>query len=198
MEDDNQGDDMNFGDGGGVRMVFRMPGSDDVSFHNIAEGKKVDQRELGGKTYIITDSIRKLNWKVTGETKTILGHNCMKAISQRTQENMRMTMDNGEAKREKVTDTLNITAWFATDMPGSFGPDTYQGQLPGTILEIDVNNGRNSFKAIEISPKVDVAKVKEPSKGKKTTQEEFAKEREKLFEEMQRNGPGGMRVNIRN
>ena len=109
-----------------------------------------------------------------------------------------MTMDNGEAKREKVTDTLNITAWFATDMPGSFGPDTYQGQLPGTILEIDVNNGRNSFKAIEISPKVDVAKVKEPSKGKKTTQEEFAKEREKLFEEMQRNGPGGMRVNIRN
>lgn len=198
VEDDNQGDDMNFGDGGGVRMVFRMPGSDDVSFHNIAEGKKVDQRELGGKTYIITDSIRKLNWKVTGETKTILGHNCMKAISQRTQENMRMTMDNGEAKREKVTDTLNITAWFATDMPGSFGPDTYQGQLPGTILEIDVNNGRNSFKAIEISPKVDVAKVKEPSKGKKTTQEEFAKEREKLFEEMQRNGPGGMRVNIRN
>jgi GLPGLI family protein len=72
--------------------------------------------------------------------------------------------------------------------------------LPGTILEIDINNGRNTFKAIEISPKVDVAKIKEPSKGKKVTAEEFAKEREKLMQEMMQNGggPGGMRINIRN
>jgi GLPGLI family protein len=75
----------------------------------------------------------------------------------------------------------------------------YQGQLPGTILEIDVNNGRNIFKAVEISPKVDVAKIKEPTKGKKATPEEFAKEREKLMQEMMQNGGGpGMRVNIRN
>jgi GLPGLI family protein len=110
-----------------------------------------------------------------------------------------MSMENGEAKREKVMDTMNIVAWFTNEIPGSFGPDTYQGQLPGTILEIDVNNGRTSFKALEISPKVDVAKIKEPSKGKKVTAEEFAKEREKLMQEMmQNNGGPGMRVNIRN
>ncbi len=51
---------------------------------------------------------------------------------------------------------------------------------------------------MEISPKVDVAKIKEPSKGKKVTAEEFAKEREKLMQEMmQNNGGPGMRV-IRN
>jgi GLPGLI family protein len=123
----------------------------------------------------------------------------MKATSQRTQESMRMTMDNGEAKREKVIDTLNIVAWFTNEIPGSFGPEMYQGQLPGTILEIDVNNGRNSFKAVEVNPKVDVAKIKEPSKGKKATNEEFVKEREKLFQEMQQNNGGpGMRFNIRN
>jgi len=201
VEEEAQSDETAFNDGGGVRMFFRMPGANDVVFHNIAESKKVEQRELADKNYIITDSIRKLNWKVAGETKTILGHNCMKATTQRTQESMRMTMENGEAKREKVIDTLNITAWFATDMPGSFGPDMYQGQLPGTILEISVNDGKTSYKAIEISPKVDVAKVKEPSKGKKTTQEDFAKEREKMMQEMQRNGgPGGpgMRINVRN
>jgi GLPGLI family protein len=155
---------------------------------------------LGGKSYIIADSIKKLSWKVAGETKVILGHNCMKATAQRMQESFRMTMDNGEAKREKVMDTMNIVAWFTNEIPGSFGPDTYQGQLPGTILEIDVNNGRNSFKAIEISPKVDIAKIKEPSKGKKVTAEEFAKEREKLMQEMMQNGggPGGMRINISN
>jgi GLPGLI family protein len=199
IEEEAQSDETAFGDGG-MRMMIRMPGSNDVVFHNITESKKVEQRELADKNYIISDSIRKLNWKVASETKTILGHNCMKATAQRTQESMRMTMENGEAKREKVTDTMNITAWFATDMPGSFGPDMYQGQLPGTILEIDINNGRSSFKAVEISPKVDVTKVKEPSKGKKTTQEDFAKEREKLMNEMMQNGggPGGMRINIRN
>jgi len=200
VEDDGQSDETAFGDGGGMRMVFRMPGSNDVIFHNVADSKKVEQRELAEKNYIITDSIRKLNWKVAGETRSILGHNCMKATSQRMQESFRMTMDNGETKREKVMDTLNIVAWFTNEMPGSFGPETYQGQLPGTILEIDVNNGRTSYKAIEISPKVDVAKIKEPSKGKKATPEEFAKEREKMMQEMMQNGggPGGMRINIRN
>jgi GLPGLI family protein len=200
VEEDGQNDETAFGDGGGMRMVFRVPGSNDIIFHNVADSKKVEQRELADKNYIIADSIRKMNWKVTGETKIILGHNCMKATTQRTQPSMRMTMENGEAKRESVIDTLNIVAWFTNEIPGSFGPETYQGQLPGTILEIDVNNGRSSFKAIEISPKVDVAKVKEPTKGKKTTPDEFAKEREKLMQEMMRSGggPGGMRVNIRN
>lgn len=200
VEDDGQSDETSFGEGSGMRMVFRMPGSDDITYHNISQGKKVEQRELGGKSYIIADSIRKMNWKVAGETKVILGHNCMKATSQRMQESFRMTMDNGEAKREKVMDTLNIVAWFTNDIPGSFGPEMYQGQLPGTILELDVNNGRSSFKAMELSPKIDVAKVKEPSKGKKTTTEEFAKEREKLMQDMMQNGggPGGMRINIRN
>lgn len=199
VEDDGQSDETAFGDGGGMRMVFRVPGSNDIIFHNVADSKRVEQRELAEKNYIITDSIRKMNWKVTGETKTILGHTCMKATTQRTQPSMRMTMDNGQAKRESVIDTLTIAAWFASDMPGSFGPETYQGQLPGTILEIDINNGRSSFKAVEISPKVDVAKVKEPTKGKKATPDEFAKEREKMMQEMMQNGGGpGMRVNIRN
>ena len=203
VEDDGQSDETSFGDaGGGMRMVIRVPGSDDIAFNNIVEGRKVDQRELGGKSYIIADSIKKLSWKVAGETKVILGHNCMKATTQRTQESFRMTMDNGEAKREKVMDTMNIVAWFTNEIPGSFGPDIYQGQLPGTILEVDINNGRNAsnFKALEISPKVDVAKIKEPTKGKKVTADEFAKEREKLMQDMMKNGggPGGMRVNIRN
>jgi GLPGLI family protein len=196
VADDNQSDEMSFGDeGGGMRMVFRMPGSEDITFHNISESKKVEQKELGGKTYIVTDSIRKQNWKVAGETKSILGYNCMKATSQRTQESMRMNMDNGKMTREKVIDTLNIIAWFTNEIPGSFGPEMYQGQLPGAILEMDVNNGKSTFKALEVSPKTDVAKIKEPSKGKKVTPEEFVKEREKLMNDMQMNGGGN--INIR-
>jgi GLPGLI family protein len=106
-------------------------------------------------------------------------------------------MDNGKMTRENVTDTLNIVAWFTNEIPGSFGPESYQGQLPGTILEMDINNGRTRYAAIDLSSKTDVAKIKEPSKGKKLTADEFAKEREKLYADMQQNGGGNMRI-IRN
>ncbi len=196
--DNNQGDEMSFGDGAGARIVMRMPGSDDITFHNIAESRKVEQRELGGKTFIVADNVNKLNWKVEGETKSILGYPCMKATSQRTQQSMRMNMDNGKMTRESVTDTMNIVAWFTNEIPGSFGPESYQGQLPGSILELDINNGRSRYVALEVSPKTDVAKIKEPTKGKKLTADEFAKEREKLFSEMQQNSGGGNRIMIRN
>src|SRR5574339_282671 len=41
VEDNGQNEEMNFNDGGGVHMVIRVPGSDDITYHNIAEGKKV-------------------------------------------------------------------------------------------------------------------------------------------------------------
>lgn len=195
VPDDNQSDEMSFGDaGGGMRMVFRMPGSEDITFYNIPESRKVEQKELGGKTYIVADSIRKQNWKLAGETKTILGYNCMKATSQRLQESMRMNMDNGKMTREKVMDTLNIVAWFTNEISGSFGPEMYQGQLPGAILEMDVNNGKSTFKALEVTPKIDLAKIKEPTKGKKVTPEEFVKERERLMSDMQMNGGGNFNI----
>ena len=192
-----QNDDMSFGDEGGSRIVIRMMGADDVSYTDINTSKRVELRELGGKNFIITDSIRRLNWKVTGETRTILGHKCIKAVTQRTQESFRMQMDNGNATRQRVVDTLNIVAWFTNEIPGSYGPDIYQGQLPGSILEINVNNGNNVYTAIRIDKKADFSEIKEPSKGKKLTPAEFAQEREKLFQEMQQNGGPRRSFNIR-
>ena len=101
-------------------------------------------------------------------------------------------------KREIVPDTLKVIAWFTTDIPVSAGPGIYQGQLPGLILELEENNGQTFFKAVEVSPKVSVAKIKEPKDGKKITQAEFEKEREKMMDEMRKNLPNGMRVRTMN
>ena len=55
------------------------------------------------------------------------------------------------------------------------------------------------YRALGISAKVDVAGIKEPTKGKKVTPDEFTKEREKMMQEMQKNNQGnGNRVIIRN
>jgi GLPGLI family protein len=100
---------------------------------------------------------------------------------------MNISMDNGEMTRKEVPDTAQVVVWFTPAIPVSAGPD-YEGQLPGLILQVDIN-GNTTYKAIEVSQKADIAAIKEPKKGKKVTAEEFNKERDKMMAEMHRNGP---------
>jgi len=175
--------------GGGMRIDVMVAGSNDVSFANFSTAQVIEQRELGAKNFIIADSIHKLSWKLTGESITILNYPCQKATAQRISKRVMMTSENGEMKKQEVPDTSNIVVWFTPSIPVPAGPD-YQGQLPGLILGIDINDGRTVYRAIEVTDKVDVAAIKEPSRGKKVTQEEFGQERNKLMEEMQRNNGG--------
>ena len=138
-----------------------------------------------------------MTWKLGDETKIVLGYPVRKATAQTVNPVTRMSMENGEMKRKEIMDTSNIVAWFATDIPVPAGPASYQGGLPGLVLEVDINNGRSSIKAIEISPKVSVASIKEPKGGKKITSAEYAKEQEKMAEEMrQRMSANGGQIRI--
>jgi GLPGLI family protein len=184
--------------GGGGISFMRFGGGDDLTYFNFETGKRIDQRELASKTYIVEDSIRKLNWKLTEETKTVLNFTARKAIAQRIGTRFVMAMENGEMKRQEVGDTTHITAWFTTEIPVPAGPE-FGGQLPGLILELEMNNGRTVYKAVEISPKVNASNIKEPKGGKKMAAAEFNKERDKVMEEMRRNMPaGGRRVIVSN
>lgn len=199
MEEEPQ-DDMAGGQAvGGMQIRMIGAGSDDVLYCQLDASKKVELRELGTKKFIVEDSIKPMNWKLSEETKTILGHLCRKATSQKIGTRTMMNMDNGKMERKEIADTSNIIAWFASDIPVSAGPAEYQAQLPGMILELDVNNGKNVYVAVEISPKVDLASIKEPKGAKKLSPAEFTKERDKMFEEMGRNGGGpGRTIRISN
>lgn len=180
------------GDGMQVRMV--IAGSNDVLYTNFETDKKVEKRELFDKTFIIDDSISKLKWKMAGESKVILNHTCMKAVTERISKRTSVNMDNGKLERKEVEDTSVIVAWFAMDIPVPAGPSEFQGQLPGLILELDVKNGDQVYTAASISEKVDIAIIKEPSGKKRMTQEAFKKERDKMLEEMNKNNQGGQRI----
>ena len=173
-------------------MELHMMGADasDVTYHNFTTAQVIEQREFGTKNYIIADSIHKLNWKVTGKTSTILNYPCLEAVTQLIGKRSMTNIENGQLKETEVADTSNIIAWFTPSIPVPAGPE-YQGQLPGLILGIDINDGRIVYTATEVSSKIDVAAIKAPSKGKKVTAAEFNKERDKMIAEMQRNGARG-------
>ena len=195
IDEDENTDEMNTN---GMQIRMMAPGQNDIIFYDFGAAKKTEQRDMMDKKFIIRDSIRKLNWKLTGETQTILGHVCQQAIAQRTGKRTQMNMDNGKMERKEINDTTKMVAWFTNDIPVPAGPEV-QGQLPGLILGLDMNNGRMVYKALEIQTKIDIATIKEPTKGKKVTPDEFTKEREKMMAEMQKNNQGnGNRVIIRN
>ena len=179
---------------GGAQIRMIVAGSNDVLYTHLESGKKVESRELMDKTFIVDDTVSKLKWKMSGETKTILGHPCMKALATRTSKRTIMNMDNGKMERKEIDDTASIVAWFATDIPVAAGPGEFQGQLPGLILEMDVKDGTQVFKATSITGKVDLSAIKEPTGKKHYTAAEFRQEREKMLSEMQQNGGGGRRV----
>jgi len=181
--------------GGGMMIRTMGGGADDITYCDLENAKKLEQREFFDKKYLVGDSIRRGNWKLSEETKTILDHVCRKAISQRIGKKMSMSMENGKMERKEITDTSEVVAWFTTDIPVSAGPEKI-GQLPGLILGLETNNGKTVYTALEVSPKADLAAIKEPTKGKKVTPDEFAKERSKMMDEMQKNGGGTFRMRM--
>lgn len=194
-EPNNEPENMNFGGGHGnaVVSVRAFGGGDEFSFCDLNNARKVDQKELGTKKVVVEDSLRSLKWKLSEETKTILGKVCRKATAEKVATRMMMTMNNGKMERQEKSDTNQIIAWFTLEVPVPAGPAEYQGQLPGLILEMDINKGKTVYKAIEFSDKVDVANIKEPKTGKRMTAPEFEAERQKMMDEMMKNN-GGVRA----
>lgn len=171
VEEEEDDDDAG---GGGVVMKIQRP--EVILYRNFATHRKADFREFMGKNYLIEDTIASGNWKLTGQTKQVLGYNCMSATT---------------------TDTLRkreITAWFTDALALSAGPQHF-GQLPGLILEVDINNGEIVISAKKVEfKKLKKGEIEAPKKGEKITEAEFQK---KLADMLRENGGKSMRI-IRN
>ena len=171
--EEEEDDDVNSG-GGGIVMKIQRP--ETIFYRDFSAKRKVDFREFMGKNYLIEDTLAGGNWKMTGETKKVLGYNCMSATTSDT-----------VRKRE-------ITAWFTSDLPLASGPQTFS-QLPGMILEVDINNGEIVLAAKKVEfKKLKKGELEAPKKGEKITDAEFQK---KMADFLRENGGRPMRI-IRN
>lgn len=192
IEEERPDDEMGGGGRGMVTMRFGIgPGMGGIVYHHFPEERRVEQQESMGKKFLIADSVHKQTWKITGATKTIMGFVCQQATTSTVGKSRRMRLSDGEMKSEDVADTTDIIAWFAPGIPVAAGPD-YQGQLPGMILELAAGGGSMVYRAVEVSPKVNLTAIKAPTGGKKVTREQYRKEMDELMNEMMKRGPGAM------
>ena len=138
------------GGGGGVTVRFSGGGPDGGDLYkNFAQQKGLQSTELAGKLFLIVDTLNPQPWKLTEETKKILGYTCYKAIRKTIAPRMTMrTMSMGGPNSEETVKSnspasapkeIETVAWYTNDIITPAGPENY-GLLPGLILEIDVDN----------------------------------------------------------
>ncbi|MEY2901012.1 MAG: hypothetical protein RLY89_118 [Bacteroidota bacterium] len=195
IPDDEAPDPFAGGGGGGPRMIMRFGNDGGDLYKNFSQSKSILSTELGGKNFLILDSIKPQPWKLSMETKQILGQTCHKATRKipAAVMGMRMVTMGGPGAATKDTTVQKpvapkdweVVAWFADNLISPVGPESY-GQLPGVILELDIDNGRTVYTAKEIKASVDAKELKEPKKGKVVTQEEYRK----LMQQMMQNQGG--------
>lgn len=172
---------------GSVRVEIVGNGSvNDILYKNLRENRYLNKTEISGKLFLIKDELADLKWEMTGETKTIGKYTCYKAVREQEIESVSFkSSEEGKNKEERRKEIKETVAWYTPEIPISNGPGMHGG-LPGLILEIQ--EGKQTIVCSEIViNSLKKIEIKEPTKGKKVSQEKFDKiMREKNEEMMER------------
>lgn len=177
---------------GGMR--FRMMGTGGEDYYkNVKDGTYAVKQDLFGKIFLVNDSLPKLLWKMSGETKQIGKYTAFKATAIKTvkRPNMSALFNRNENNKgnEFIEKEVEIIAWYSMDIPVNQGPANFWG-LPGLILEVSDDVTSILCSQIVMNPKEKI-EIKAPSKGKEVTQEEYDTIARDKMKEMRENGGFG-------
>ena len=134
-------------------------------YKNIQDKVTVNETEMMGKFFLITDPIENPKWKMTGETKQIGQYTCYKATYEKeVQEVVFSFGSQAQGQNNKKTKKVEVVAWFTPEIPVATGPSWYQG-LPGLILEVSDDKTTTLCTKLVMNPN-DKSKIKRPKRGK--------------------------------
>ena len=141
-----------------VEGTFKMfgggPATENIVYTDLTAKKVTACKTIYEKKFLVTDSMRKTDWKEKEEIRTIAGFQCHKAVS-------------------IICDSVYVVAFYSEEIPVSGGPEMFGG-LPGMILELAVPRLHTTWVATKVDrifpQETDFVK---PDKGKKVTQKEM-------------------------
>jgi GLPGLI family protein len=114
---------------------------------DLAGHMQTTRKQVFEENFIVKDSVRKINWKITSETREIAGYMCRRANA-------------------IVMDSIYVVAFYTEQIPVSGGPESFTG-LPGMILGVALPHDNTSWFAKTVTDKtIEPAVIVPPSKGK--------------------------------
>ena len=141
-------------------------------YKNIQEKIAINETEMMGRFFLITDPLETSKWKMTGESKKIGQYTCFKAVYEKEVQETVFSFGSQNQNRNNVkTKMVEVSAWFTPDIPVSTGPSWYQG-LPGLILEVNDDNTTILCTKIVMNPN-EKSKIKRPKRGKVISNNDF-------------------------
>ncbi|HEU0226853.1 MAG TPA: GLPGLI family protein [Arachidicoccus soli] len=122
-----------------------------IVYSDLAKQQAVSQKKVFEDLFLVKDSTRKIQWKITDETREIAGFQCRRANA-------------------LIMDSIYVVAFYTDQIPCSGGPESFNG-LPGMILGVALPYDHITWFATKVSTgtmAID-AEIVPPVKGKETT-----------------------------
>ena len=145
------------------QKTFFMPMSNkNIVYNDYTTGTTIAQKPVFEETFLMQDSIPKIKWRLTADTRTIAGFDCRKAVG-------------------ILDDSVGVIAYYTDELMVPGGPEGIAG-LPGMILGLSVPR----LHAVWLATKVEVFDVNlnvitPATKGKKSDRATMMKALDKVL-----------------
>lgn len=128
---------------------IQPPAQNNTIYSDLDNARGISQKNIFEELFLVQDSLRKIKWKITTETRNIAGFSCRRANA-------------------IIMDSIYVVAFYTDEILTSGGPESFSG-LPGMILGISLPHEHVSWFAtkVEAIPIPD-GQLAPPVKGKKT------------------------------
>lgn len=154
-------------------MWGSKPSTTDLVIQNIGTRQLTIQREVFEQTYLLQDSLRNLQWRITEEKREIAGFDCRKAVT-------------------RICDSVYVVAFYTDQIPVSSGPESF-GNLPGMILGLAVPRLSITWFATRIELTTPSAQNLQPTlRGKKTNWLKYNADLQKAMRDWGKEGASNM------
>lgn len=140
------------------------PTESDIAVKDLTKGTVSIQRDVFEQTYLLQDTIRELEWKITDETRTIAGFECKKAVT-------------------RICDSVYVVAFYTDQIMVNSGPESFSG-LPGLILGLAVPRLHTTWFATKVEL-IDPtpAQLSPSQKGKKASWQQISADLNKAMKD---------------
>ena len=130
------------------RSWYQPIADKNVVYNDYKAGKTITQKPVFEETFLMEDSLLRIRWKLTADTRTIAGYDCRKALG-------------------FIDDTLAVFAFYTDEILVTGGPEGIHG-LPGMILGVGVPRLHTTWFATKVEVNgVSTNNLSPATKGKK-------------------------------
>jgi GLPGLI family protein len=128
--------------------LWEQPAEENVIYSDLASSSATSQKRVFEQLFLVQDSTRSIQWKITDETRVIAGFQCRRANA-------------------LIMDSIYVVAFYTDDIVTPGGPESFSG-LPGMILGVALPHQHVTWfatKVVNLAVKEETLKI--PTKGKK-------------------------------